>query len=299
VHNELLVKFEAYLLTEKCVSRNTFSAYKADVANFVQFLQKSNTLVEHATDIHVKHYLRTLKESHLTARSMSRKISSLKLFFRYLKEHVGYKNIMDLVSFPKAEKKLPRYLSEAEVDILLEVANRNQTYLGTRNKVMLYLLYVTGMRISELVHIAINDIHFDTGFVSITGKGGKGRMVPLPEPMVLLLQHYLTHVHRIFSAKKEKTNYLFPTCYRGLIKPITRQSFWIILKKIWQKTGIKQSLSPHKLRHSFATHMLKRGANLRSLQLLLGHENLTTVQIYTHLETSYLRQIYDKKHPRS
>lgn len=235
----------------------------------------------------------------MSARSMSRKISSLKSFFKYLSEHANYKDIAESVTFPKLEKQLPNYLPENEVEKLLHVADRDITHNGIRNKVMLYLLYVTGMRISELVSVTIGEVRFDTGFISVSGKGGRGRMVPLPQPMIKLLRLYLESIHKDFTQKKKKTNYLFPTYYAGKVKPITRQAFWIILKKIWARTGIKRTISPHKLRHSFATHMLKHGANLRSLQLLLGHENLSTVQIYTHLETSYLRQVYDKKHPRS
>lgn len=296
---ELVTRFETYLLTEKCVSHNTFIAYKTDIEQFISFLERQRIALQAVTDIHIKQYLKTLKQQHIGARSMSRKISSLKAFFRYVSEYAGYKDVTELLIFPKIEKKLPHYLSEQEVELLLRVADSDTTNQGIRNRVMLYLLYVTGMRISELVQSTISDIRFDVGFISVTGKGGKGRMVPLPQPMIPLLQNYLKTVHKSFTEKKHKTEYLFPTYYAGCVKPITRQAFWTILKGMWSKTGIKRTISPHKLRHSFATHMLKHGANLRSLQLLLGHENLSTVQIYTHLETSYLRHVYDKKHPRS
>ena len=195
------------------------------------------------------------------------------------------------LTFPKIEKRLPNYLSEQEIEILLQMADRDTSTLGKRNKVMLYLLYVTGLRITELTTLKTSAIQWDTGFLHVEGKGGKQRMIPLPQPMrsLELLKEY---------ADKQR-DYLFPIRYAGTIRPITRQAFWGILKQLWKKTGIAKSISPHQLRHSLATHLLKRGADLRSLQLLLGHENLSTVQIYTHVETSHLRTIYNKKHPRS
>jgi integrase/recombinase XerD len=167
---------------------------------------------------------------------------------------------------------------------------------------MLYLLYVTGMRISELTNLTVSDIQFDTGFISVRGKGGKGRLVPIPEAIVLDIKSYLNEIHPKLLGKKSEfrsSDYLFPVLYAGKLKHITRQAFWAILKKMAILACVKKSLSPHKLRHSLATHLLRKGANLRSLQLLLGHENLSTVQIYTHIDTSYLRQVYDKYHPRS
>ncbi len=294
----IITKFEAYLLTEKRVSTNTFNAYKSDLEQFMAFLQSRNILLQDASRQHIKNFLLYLKTMSLSARSMARKISSLKVFFSYLHRQVGFNNLADDLTFPKIDKKLPLYLAENEVEQLLAIAEQDKTNIGMRNKVILYLLYVSGMRISELTGLKLSDIHFDTGFITVQGKGGKGRMIPIPQPMMSMLAEYIQTVHRIF-ARKRKTDYLFPIYYAGRVKPISRQAFWIILKQLCKKTGIKRSISPHQLRHSLATHMLKNGADLRSLQLLLGHENLSTVQIYTHVETSHLRKVYDKKHPRS
>jgi len=299
---DIVNRFIAYLLTEKRVSHNTFAAYRRDIQQFVFFLKQNNLALEELVLKNLKMFLKYLKDLELSARSMSRKISSLKTFYGYLEHHHGWDNLASELTFPKLEKRLPSYLSEQEIKHLLKVASADATDQAIRNKVMLYLLYVSGMRISEMINMHLSDIHFDTGFIAITGKGGKGRMIPIPPPMLAMLKQYLDTVHRNFVAKKAKkraTDYLFPIYYGGKIKPITRQAFWGILKKLWKKTGIIKPISPHKLRHSLATHMLKNGADLRSLQLLLGHENLSTVQIYTHLETSYLRSVYDKKHPRS
>ena len=169
---------------------------------------------------------------------------------------------------------------------------------------MLYLLYATGMRVTELVSLTIDQIHFDTGFVKLTGKGNKDRVIPLPKNILVLLHYYLDQIYPKMLPKNsaslnKKENYLFAAYYKSACKPISRQSFWIILKKILRKAAIFKNISPHSLRHSLASHLLKNGADIRSLQMLLGHENLSTVQIYTHMGDSELRKIYDKNHPRA
>lgn len=299
----ILTKFEAYLLTEKRVSQNTFDAYKRDVHQFLQFLRAEHKIdLKQADRTHLKVFLHHLNGAGLAARSMSRKISSLKVLYLYLHTYHGWENYADDLIFPKLEKRLPRYLQEDEIGALFEVAERDTSDIGMRNKVMLYLLYVSGMRISELISLTVGQIQFDSGFITVSGKGGKGRMIPIPKLMIRLLKEYVDTVLKVFMSKggkKRKGNYLFPVNYARRVKPISRQAFWSILKDLWKKTGIEKSISPHQLRHSLATHMLKNGVDLRSLQLILGHESLSTVQIYTHLETGYLRKVYDKKHPRS
>ena len=298
--HEIQHKFEAYLLTERRVSQNTFAAYKKDIEQYVNFIQDHKITLKKATLVDLKKFLSHLKKLKLSARSMARKISTLKIFYSWAHQYHKWTNHADELIFPKLEKRLPSYLSEQEIEQLLEAAEQDTSAIGTRNKMMLYLLYVSGMRISELVHLKITDIHFDTGFIAVHGKGGKDRMIPIPMPMLELLKKYIEQGHKSFLKKtKKQTDYLFPIIYGKKIKPISRQSFWGILKKLWAKTGNKRPISPHKLRHSLATHLLKRGADLRSLQMILGHENLSTVQIYTHVDTGYLRKIYDKKHPRS
>ena len=195
-------------------------------------------------------------------------------------------------------------LTEEEIKQLFDTANKDNSYRGIRNKVMLSLLYASGMRVSELVNATLDQIHFDTGFVTIFGKGGKERMVPLPQNVLDLLRFYIDTVYIKFLPKKSNDQtstkkYLFPVYYKKEIKPISRQQFWSLLKQIILKSGIKKNISPHTLRHSLATHLLKKGANIRLLQVLLGHEQLTTVQVYTHLEDTQLRKEYDKKHPRA
>lgn len=299
--NDRIVKFQAYLLTEKCVSNNTFAAYKNDLDQFALFLSNKNIPFESVNAQILKDFIYHVSQLGTKPRTLARKVSTLKVFFGYLHERFGYTHHAEELVFPKLDQRLPTVLSEEDIERLFELADADNSDLGFRNKIMLYLLYVSGMRISELVHLNVEDIRFDTGFISVVGKGGKARMIPLPQEMLYLLDLYLKTVHAKFTAHAGAgtIRILFPTLYAGKVKPITRQSFWIILHDLWKRSGIVQTLSPHVLRHSFATHMLKRGADLRSLQILLGHERVTTVEIYTHVETSHLREMYDKKHPRS
>lgn len=297
----IISKFHAYLLTEKLCAANTFNAYKRDVAQFSEYLAYQSIALEDVTVTHIKAYIRYMKEEiRLSARSITRKISALKVLFSYLHEYHHMHNIASDLTFPKLEKKLPDYLNEQEVRQLLMAAEQDATPIGMRNKLIIYLLYGTGMRISELIGVKLSQVHFDTSFIDVQGKGGKARMVPVPHEILGLLKNYLETVHPIFTQNgKRQTDYLFPIFYSGKLKAITRQAVWSMLKELCKKSGIDRSIYPHQLRHSLATHLLKGGVDLRSLQLLLGHENLATVQIYTHVETSYLRSIYDKKHPRS
>lgn len=163
---------------------------------------------------------------------------------------------------------------------------------------MLYLMYVTGARVTEFITLRTNNIHRENSMLSIEGKAGRQRMVPVPDSMMSMLIDYIEQT-RVEILKKHSSDYLFPVFYGKKIKTLTRQAFWGIVKQLWKKAHIDRPMSPHTLRHSFATHMLQKGANLRSLQILLGHEHLTTVQVYTHMDTEYLRKIYNKKHPRS
>ncbi len=299
-NQDMLTKFETYLLTERRVAHNTFVAYRRDIEQFMTYLAGNKLLCTKTTVQDIKGYLHHLYDQRLSARSIARKISALRALYVYIQARLGGKNVMLNIVVPKQETKLPHYLTEQEIGQLLQTVSQDSSRHNIRNKVMLFLMYASGMRVSELVNLRLSDLHFDTGLVAVSGKGGKQRLVPIPNPILVLLHEYINTAHGSQTEKKgRRTEYLFPSYYGGIVKPISRQSFWIILKEICKKSGITKPVSPHKLRHSFATHMLKNGADLRSLQLLLGHENLSTVQIYTHVETSYLRKVYDGKHPRS
>jgi Site-specific recombinase XerD len=232
---------------------------------------------------------------------MARKVSSLKAFYGYVHRYHGLDNCAESLIFPKLESRLPKCLSESDIEALLVAASTDTTISGLRNRVMLSLLYASGMRISELIGLRVTYIRKESNLIAVQGKGGKGRLIPIPHEIIALIDVYSQVMASKLKSKNfgNENSYLFPVCYGGVIKPMTRQACWVIIKKIWAKTGITKSISPHMLRHSLATHMLQHGADLRSLQMLLGHENLSTVQIYTHLDTSYIRSIYDAKHPRS
>ena len=296
---QIQTKFEAYLLTERRVSKNTFLSYQKDLNQFIDFLEKQAFSFQEITRDELKKFIHYLYGLKLSASSIARKISTLKTFFGYLAMHCDMKNHAKELHIPKIEKRLPTYLTQDEVSTLLASSQEDTSSLGVRNSIMLYVLYSSGMRVSELVTMRISDIHFDTRFISIQGKGGKQRMVPLPEIIINMVYDYIRkHAYDGFSSSIVPT-YLFPVLYGKKIKPLSRQSCWIILKKMCIRAGIKKAISPHQLRHSFATHLLEKGVDLRSLQVLLGHEGISTVEIYTHVETSQLRKIYDKKHPRS
>lgn len=297
---QMHVKFEAYLLTERHVTSNTFSSYRRDIQQFISFLNKQSLAIENVTEDSAKQFVHYLYGLKLASRSIARKISALKTFFSYINSHFDIKNSARELHIPKIEKRLPTYLTEQEVSEVINSSELDKTPLGVRNSIMLYLLYSSGMRVSELTNVKISDIHFDTGFVLVEGKGGRQRMIPLPQSILLLVRNYIqSYLTSLVSSTIKDPLYLFPIVYGKKVKPISRQSCWGILKKLCEAAGIKRAISPHQLRHSFATHMLEKGADLRSLQVLLGHEGITTVEVYTHVETSQLRQIYDKKHPRS
>ena len=302
-----LTLFHTYLLTEKRVSQNTFLAYKRDLEQLVNFFEENKITIKSCNKNHLKKFLKTLNNLGLSAKTVSRKISSIKAFFNYLHENFKILNKASTLIFPKIEKTLPIYLTQDEVQKLLQAANEDVSPKGVRNKVMVYLLYASGMRVSELVNLQTDQVHFDTGFIGLMGKGNKERLVPIPKNIIEMLKNYLDNVYVKLLASNKKAvegnvnpqNYMFFSNYKSQLKSISRQSFWIILKSILKKARISKNISPHTLRHSLATHLLKGGADLRSLQLLLGHEQLSTVQIYTHLEKSHLKKIYDKKHPRA
>ncbi len=294
-------QFEAYLLVERRVSENTFGAYSGDVRQLCQYLTTRRVAIDKCAKEHLRAFLKILKGQGVSAKSLSRKISSIKLFYTFLKERYKLANVAGALIFPTVEKRLPNYLTEEEVRALLVAAGKDASNRGIRNKVMLYLLYASGVRVSELVSLTVDQLHFDSGFVHVVGKGKKERVVPLPKNLLDLLRFFLDHVYPKLLPKQvnAKANYLFFSVYKNTLKPISRQFFWQTLKKILLMAGITRNISPHSLRHSLATHLLKNGADIRSLQMLLGHENLATVQIYTHLGNTQLRAEYDKKHPRA
>lgn len=306
--NDLLEKFYDYLISEKCVANNTLQAYKLDIQQFLDFVIRQHGICkfEELTNHHVKDFLKHMRQSmHLGPKSASRKLSAIKTLANYLFRYHDVDPFTQGVMFPQLPKQLPKHLTQEQMQTLFQAADQDTTLLGYRNKVMLSLLYVCGIRVSELVSLKTTYLNFSNSCLQVHGKGDKERIIPLPGELIELLQVYLhkIHGHLIGSGSNQsiqrQSEYLFPVLYAGKIDHITRQAFWRIVKDIAKKSGLVHSISPHVLRHSLATHLLKRGANLRHLQALLGHEKINTVQIYTHLEISHLRELYDKYHPRA
>lgn len=291
-------EFFSYLLVEKQVSLHTLQAYKKDIIDFINFVQSQSLSLKHCGKRQITAFLKKLIEASLKTTTISRKISALKSFFCFLHTNYSLPDLSKFLSFPRLSKPLPLFLTEDEIFKLLQIASLQNTATAMRNKVMTYLLYATGMRISELLSLTTSAIQFDTGFISVHGKGRKERMIPLPSVVISLLRNYVDNIVRP-ELEHNKNGYLFYHKNDTGCKPLSRQLFWLVLKKLLAQAGIFKKISPHSLRHSFATHLLKNGADLRSLQMLLGHENIATVHVYTHLETSELRIIYDKGHPRS
>lgn len=309
---ELLSKFYDYLLTEKCVAQNTLLAYQRDIAQFEQFLEQQTSVrsFDQITSLEVKDFLKYIRLGlGVSPKSSSRKLSALKTLASYLSKYHDLPLFTMGVSFPKLPKQLPKHITQDQVKTLLEVAASDLSLLGQRNKIMICLLYACGVRVSELVSLKISQVHLAEHCIKVLGKGGRERIIPLPDEMTVMLQNYLnvTHTYLLSSDTSTKkrsagfrsTDFLFPVLYAGKVSHITRQAFWRILKEIAARSGLMHSISPHVLRHSLATHLLKRGANLRVLQTLLGHEKINTVQVYTHLDIGHLRGLYDKYHPRA
>lgn len=280
-------KFLRYLEIERNASVHTIENYKIDLHEFGAFLKDAP--VESVDYLVIRRFLAHLKERNLTARSTARKLSSLRSFFRFLVKDGYLKlNPTDAVASPKQQKYLPKFLTENDVVSLIEAPDET-TVQGLRDRAMLETLYSTGMRISELMGLKEDDVDFIGGTVKVYGKGKKERLLPVGDRALKAIRNYLKKrnvASRAIFLNKNK-------------KALGARGFRKILNKYVLKASLKEHISPHTLRHSFATHLLNRGADLRSVQELLGHANLSTTQIYTHLTTEKLKSVYEKAHPRA
>jgi len=287
-------KFIRYLEIEKNASPHTILNYKLDLEEFAGFLRgpdkaSSPVGVEKIDYLTLRKFLAALKKRNVKARTVARKISCLRTFLKFLiREGYLKENPVMLISTPKVEKHLPNFLTEAEVTRLIELPAKD-TVSGLRDRAIFETLYSTGMRISELVALSDDSIDHISGVTKVRGKGKKERLVPIGDRAITAIRHYL-------SKRPHKSRSLFLN-NRG--KRITDRGVRVILDKYLQKMSEKRNISPHTFRHSFATHLLNRGADLRSVQELLGHANLSTTQVYTHLTTDRLKAIYDKAHSRA
>ncbi|HZK25419.1 MAG TPA: site-specific tyrosine recombinase XerD [Oscillospiraceae bacterium] len=288
--------FINYLAVEKGLAQNTLEAYNRDLKTFCQYLQRFGvTKIEDVTRNNIVGYLRELQKSGRATATLSRNMASIRSFYNFLfQERRVVENPAADLSSPKIEKKLPRVLSTEEVDLLLEQPDQLQVS-GLRDKAMLEVIYATGIRVSELMSLNILDINLEAGFLRCTGKGSKERIIPLGSFAIQHLNTYLNKGRPKLVRERSETS-LFVNLHG---KRLTRQGFWKILKKYAQKAGIAKDITPHTMRHSFATHLLENGADLRSVQEMLGHADISTTQIYTQVTQRKLRDIYNKTHPRA
>jgi integrase/recombinase XerD len=286
-------QFIHHLRVEKGLAKNTIESYSRDLLRYFAFLEKSRLLPLKASQIEIMEYVSSLAGS-LSIRSIARNLSSLKVFYRFLMSDGKIQtNPARLISNPKLPRRLPGVLSGEEVERLLAAPDA-QTSRGMRDRAMLELLYASGLRVSELVGLTVAGINLEAGWVRTLGKGSKERMVPMGSKAQQSLKEYLAY-SRPSLLKKRSSSYLFVT---SRAKPMSRQAFWKIIKRCGGRAGISKEISPHSLRHSFASHLLEHGADLRSVQIMLGHSDISTTQIYTHVTRERLKQIHEKYHPR-
>lgn len=288
VNEKLIDDFENYLMFEKKYSQNTVNSYKEDLKKMDKALKKNFRVLNNKD---IQNYIQNdLKD--LNASSVSRTISTLKSLYKYLKINGQIKtNPVSNINTPKKAQKLPKVLSEDEVNNLLDI--NLKTDFDYRNKAMLELMYSSGLRVSELINLTLNDIDTKSAIVRVFGKGSKERVIPLDEYACEALDNYILY-HRYNLFKHGENNYLFLNNHG---EKMTRQGFFKILQKLAKEKNIKTSFSPHTLRHSFATHLLKHGADLRSIQELLGHSDISSTQIYTHITNERLQNNYKEFHP--
>lgn len=283
--------FMVYLQTERGLSLETVRSYGDDVRKFLRYLQEEGVLVREVNEGIIEEYFVSLVN--LNSYSFNRNISSIRAFLEFLEKVYGYCFCISDIHSIKTYRHLPQVLSKEEVDKILDISLK--TPFDYRNKAMLEVMYGSGLRVSEVTALKEKNIDLDSGVVRFFGKGSKERMVPLSCMATRYLRIYLEE-YRCFFVKKRITDNVFLNNHGSAL---TRQGFLMILKKICEQKGISKEVTPHSLRHSFATHLLEGGADLRSIQVMLGHENLSTTQIYTNLGVDTVRENYDMYHPRS
>ena len=296
---EIIEQFIDVIWMERGLSENTLSAYRTDLKNFVTWISQlsnkglSDELINAHRDTIVK-YLSDLEDREISARSRARLLSSLRRFYAYLlREKKIEVDPVALIDAPKLGRSLPKTLTEEDVESLLDAPDTT-TLLGLRDRVLFEVLYATGLRVSELVGLQLTEINLQQGVLRVTGKGNKERLVPLGEEAINWLEKYISNT-RADLLKGQVTDALFVTT-RGAA--MTRQAFWYLIKRYAVQAEITPTISPHTLRHAFATHLLNHGADLRVVQMLLGHSDLSTTQIYTHVAQARLKSLHSQHHPR-
>lgn len=289
--------YQFYLKIERGLSKNSIDNYTRDVKKMVVFLEENSISISpiNISSEIVQQFIYEIAKN-INERSQSRIISGLRSFFNYLIfEDYRESNPLELIESPKIGKKLPDTLSEKEIDTLINSIDLSKPE-GERNRAILEVLYGCGLRVSELTNLKVSDLFFNEGFIKVTGKGNKQRFVPITNITQKYIAIYTTQIRNLQSIESGHEDILFLN-RRG--KQLTRAMIFTIIKKLAEKSGLKKNISPHTLRHSFATHLLQNNADLRSIQLMLGHESITTTEIYIHLDKSHLAKVINKHHPRN
>lgn len=292
---ELVDSFLNYLAVERNLSGNTIISYRRDLGDYLNFLKtKQIEDIAKTTKNEITNFLYWRKDKGLSSSSVARQLAAVKSFYRFLiRERLLTADPSSLLDSPKLWKRIPETLSIAEVDSLLTSPNI-KTKQGIRDKAIFELMYATGMRVSEVVNIKLADVNIEAGFVRCLGKGNKERIIPVGKKAIVAIQRYLENSRKYF-AKRSSCNNMFLNRFGN---PLSRISIWKLIKYYAKKARIKKEIKPHLLRHSFATHLLERGADLRSVQEMLGHANISTTQIYTHINKDRLKLIHKTYHPR-
>ena len=289
-------RFIDHIRVERALSRNTVEAYGNDLKRFNEYLTEQEiTDPTQVIEETAEAFLDCLNREGMSVRSRVRYTSSIRSFFNYLmREEIVQANPLELLESPRFLSKLPRYLTSEEIHALL-AAPDDTTPWGTRDRAMLEVLYAAGLRITELIELRLNAVNLEVGYLIARGKGDKERIVPLGEDAVKWIDHYISHIRPLLDKGVGSGLVFLNRNGRGL----TRQYFWGAIKKYALRAGITKDISPHTIRHSFATHLLAGGADLRSVQAMLGHADITTTEIYTHVERERLKTVHKKYHPRS
>lgn len=293
-----LEDFIHFLVVEKGLAKNTIVSYKRDLKSYIVYMRN----IEQLTSLNmvqrpqIVHFLSHLKDAGKASKTLARHIASIRAFHHFLlrEKAVDHDPTVHIES-PQHERSLPKVLSMKEVETLLD-SPKLIDHFGYRDKAMLELMYATGIRVSEMISLKIADIHLTMGFIRCMGKGSKERIIPIGKSATVAIEDYLEKGRPKLLAKKHRDDSLFLN-HHG--KGLTRQGFWKILKSLAKEAGIEKELTPHTMRHSFATHLLENGADLRAVQEMLGHADISTTQIYTHVTKTRLKDVYTKFHPRA
>lgn len=293
-----LQDFIHFLVVEKGLAENTIISYERDLKRYLQYLKNVEkiTSFNDVSRLHIMQFLALLKDENKSPKTLARHVASIRSFHQFLlRDQIVTTDATVHLETPKQEQSLPKVLTLAEVERLLESPDLT-THFGLRDKAMLEVLYATGIRVTELINLDLDNVHLTMGFVRCIGKGNKERIIPIGQAAIDAIDNYLNEGRPKFVSRKHRDNALFLN-HHG--RRLSRQGFWKILKKITLEASIEKPLTPHTLRHSFATHLLENGADLRVVQELLGHADISTTQIYTHVTQTRLKDVYRKHHPRA